>query len=91
VIWGVAVALISIALLLAGGLVALQNTIIIAALPFALLMLLVIVSLYRALNQEHLLQKRKVQRERHAIEQWIRQEQAAQAVSHAERGESERL
>lgn len=88
VTWGATVALVSIALLLAGGLVALQNMIIIAALPFALLMLLVIVSLYRALNQEYLLQKRKVQRERHAIEQWIRQEQAAQVESNADHGES---
>jgi glycine betaine transporter len=90
VTWGIAVALIAVALLLADGLAALQSVIIIAALPLALLMLLVIVSLYRALNQEHLLQKRKIQRERHAIEQWIRQEQAAQAISGVERGDGER-
>src|SRR5690606_15296038 len=41
--WGVAIALIAAALLLAGGLSALQGMITIAALPFALLMVLVMV------------------------------------------------
>lgn len=77
-VWGSAVALIAAVLLVAGGLDALQGMITVAALPFALLMLLVIVSLYRALNQEYLLQQRKAQRERRAIEQWVAQEQAAQ-------------
>ncbi|WP_251258252.1 BCCT family transporter, partial [Enterobacter hormaechei] len=51
--WGIAVALIAAALLLAGGLDALQGMITIAALPFALLMVLVMVSLYRVLDQEY--------------------------------------
>src|SRR5699024_3467100 len=45
VVWGVAVALIAAALLIAGGLDALQALITIAALPFAVLMLLVIIGL----------------------------------------------
>src|SRR5690606_689971 len=76
-VWGVAVALIAAALLLAGGLEALQGVITIVALPFALLMLLVIVALYRVLDQEYRLEHRRQARARHAIEQWIADEQAA--------------
>jgi len=75
--WGVAVALIAAVLLLAGGLEALQGVITIAALPFALLMLAVMVALYRVLDQEHRLEQRRQARARHAIEQWIAQEQAS--------------
>src|SRR3546814_19415127 len=50
--WGVAVALIAAVLLLAGGLEALQGVITIAALPFGLLMMGVIVALYRVLRSE---------------------------------------
>ena len=78
--WGVAVALIAAALLLAGGLEALQGVITIAALPFALLMLLVMVSLYRVLDQEHRREQLQQARARHAIEHWIANEQAARAV-----------
>src|SRR3546814_3549158 len=69
--WGGAVALIAAVLLLAGGLEALQGVITIAALPFALLMLGVMVALYRVLDQEHRLEQRRQARARHAIEQWI--------------------
>ncbi|MFC3716647.1 BCCT family transporter [Luteimonas soli] len=79
--WGVAVALIAAALLLAGGLEALQGVITIVALPFALLMLLVMVALYRALDQEYRLEQRRRARARHAIEQWIANEQAAREVA----------
>ena len=51
-------------LLLAGGLTALQGMITIAALPFALLMLLVMWSLYRVLDMEYALQRRRAQRPR---------------------------
>src|SRR3546814_9824944 len=57
--WGVAVALIAAVLLLAGGMEALQGVITIAALPFALLMLGVMVALYRVLDQEHRLEQRR--------------------------------
>ncbi len=81
--WGVAVALIAAVLLLAGGLEALQGVITIAAMPFALLMLLVMVALYRVLDQEHRLEERRQARARHAIEQWIADEQAAREASDA--------
>ncbi|MBB5883791.1 BCCT family transporter [Xanthomonas sp. LMG 8992] len=76
-VWGVAVALIAAVLLLAGGLDALQGMITIAALPFALLMVLVIVSLYRVLDAESNRQRRQAQRARHMVEAWIAREQAA--------------
>lgn len=50
VIWGVLVSSIAIALLLAGGLKALQSAAIFFALPFAVVMVLMAISLYRALN-----------------------------------------
>jgi glycine betaine transporter len=52
VAWGVLVALIAISLLLAGGLQALQTAAIVMALPFALVIVLMLVSLVRALRED---------------------------------------
>ncbi|WP_301109791.1 BCCT family transporter [Sporosarcina sp.] len=52
VIWGVIQSSIALILLSVGGLAALQNTIIIAALPFSFVMLLMVISLMKALNIE---------------------------------------
>ncbi len=52
VMWGVLVSCIAAVLLRAGGLDALQNVLIIVALPFSLLLVLVTVSLIRELNYE---------------------------------------
>jgi glycine betaine transporter len=89
-VWGVAVALIAAVLLLAGGLEALQGMITIAALPFALLMVLVMVSLYRVLDAESNRQRRLAQRGRHLIEAWIEREQAAQEEARVEAAEAGR-
>ncbi len=56
----------------------------IAALPFALLMLLVMVSLYRVLDQEYTRERRQAQRQRHMIDAWIAREMAAQEETQAE-------
>ncbi|RZZ84719.1 MULTISPECIES: BCCT family transporter [Pseudoxanthomonas] len=74
IVWGSAIALIAATLLLVGGLEALQAMITVAALPFALLMVLVIVALYRALDQEYQDQQRRLQRDRRAIAQWLERE-----------------
>ncbi len=79
VAWGLAVALIAGALLLAGGLDALQALITIAALPFALLMALVMVSLFRVLDGEDQRLRHEAQRVRHMVETWIAREQASRA------------
>jgi len=50
--WGVFLSITAIALLYSGGLQALQNTMIIAALPFSVIMLLMVASLLKSLNQE---------------------------------------
>jgi len=76
--WGVAIALIAAVLLLAGGLDALQGMITIAALPFALLMLAVMWSLYRVLDMEYQLQHRRGRRARQMMDAWIEREIAAQ-------------
>ncbi|WP_119066760.1 glycine betaine uptake BCCT transporter [Rubrobacter indicoceani] len=51
-VWGLVIASFASVLLLAGGLTALQNVAIIAAVPFAVIMLGMCVSLYRALSEE---------------------------------------
>jgi glycine betaine transporter len=50
--WGIMLAVISLVLLYSGGLQALQNTMIVAALPFSFIMALMAISLIKALNQE---------------------------------------
>ena len=52
IIWGVIIGLITAVLLLAGGLEVLQSAVILAALPFSLVMLVMIVGLVRALEDE---------------------------------------
>jgi glycine betaine transporter len=51
-IWGVLVSLIAVSLLLAGGLKGIQTAAIVAALPFAFVIVLLCVSLHRALKRE---------------------------------------
>ncbi|MDS9472854.1 BCCT family transporter [Sporosarcina pasteurii] len=58
-IWGLIQSTIAVILLSVNGLTALQNTIIIAALPFSFVLLLMVVSLIKALRAELLLIKRK--------------------------------
>ncbi len=58
-IWGVAQSVLAIALLLAGGLQVLQTANIVAAFPFAFVMLLSIVSLMKSLKQEKIIKEVK--------------------------------
>ncbi|WP_335868920.1 glycine betaine uptake BCCT transporter [Bacillus sp. 2205SS5-2] len=50
--WGVAQSLVAVILLYSGGLQALQNALIVAAFPFSIIMLLMMISLYKALMIE---------------------------------------
>lgn len=50
--WGFAQSAVAIILLYVGGLSALQNTIIIAALPFSFVIILMVIALYKALKKE---------------------------------------
>lgn len=52
VIWGVMLAMIAIALMFSGGLTALQNTLIIVALPFSIVLVLMMWSLMKELYHE---------------------------------------
>ena len=52
IIWGVLLTAIALVLLYSGGLQALQNTMIIAALPFSMIMALMTISLVKELNKE---------------------------------------
>lgn len=52
VTWGAILAVIAISLLYSGGLTALENTLIIVALPFSLIMILMGASLLKELNHE---------------------------------------
>ncbi|WP_088007333.1 glycine betaine uptake BCCT transporter [Indiicoccus explosivorum] len=58
--WGIAQSAVAAILLSVGGLAAIQNTIIIAALPFSFVMILMVWALFKALNDElRLLDKRR--------------------------------
>lgn len=73
-VWGVLQAAIAVALLAAGGLEALQAVVIVAALPFALLMIAVVASLHRVLSQA-LAEREKEQRDLlHAERRWLAQD-----------------
>ncbi|MGM0844797.1 MAG: glycine betaine uptake BCCT transporter [Bacillota bacterium] len=50
--WGIAQSTVALILMYSGGLEALQNALIIAAFPFSMIMILMMVSLYRALSKE---------------------------------------
>lgn len=91
--WGIAVALVAAAMLVAGGLDALQTLIIVAALPFALLMVAVMLGLYRVLTLEALREEAADRRARRAIEDWIEreQEQQEQAATAAQKPDPEHL
>ncbi|AIF44303.1 BCCT family transporter [Virgibacillus sp. SK37] len=52
IVWGVLLSAASVVLLYSGGLQALQNMMIIAALPFSIIMALMIVSLFKSLSDE---------------------------------------
>lgn len=79
--WGIAIALIAAAMLIAGGLDALQTLITVAALPFALLLVAVMVGLSRVLGLEALREKATERRARRAIEDWIEREQKERALA----------
>ncbi|WP_019398179.1 BCCT family transporter [Pseudoxanthomonas sp. GW2] len=69
--WGVAIAVVAAALLLAGGLDALQGLVTISALPFALLLVLVMLALQRTLAHARAVRRRRAQMLRHALEHWV--------------------
>ncbi|MBN6205745.1 BCCT family transporter [Ralstonia pickettii] len=52
IVWGLAQSSVALILLYVGGLAALQNTIIITALPFSFIMILMVIALYKALKKE---------------------------------------
>lgn len=79
--WGIAIALIAAAMLIAGGLNALQTLITVAALPFALLMVAVMVGLYRVLSMAALREKVRDRRVRRAVERWIAREREQRALA----------
>jgi len=58
IMWGVLVAAIAISLLLAGGLKAMQNATIVFALPFSVVLLLMAVSVTRAIHQDWKVEQR---------------------------------
>lgn len=59
ILWGIAQSMVAAILLSVGGLTAVQNTIIIAALPFSFVMILMVFALFKALNLELQLIKNK--------------------------------
>lgn len=70
-VWGVLQAGVALALLAAGGLDALQAVIIVAALPFAILLVAVIMSLHKVLSAAHLDKQREERELRRAGRRWL--------------------
>ncbi|PAV28866.1 glycine/betaine ABC transporter permease [Virgibacillus profundi] len=52
IVWGLAQSAVALILLYVGGLTAIQNTIIVAALPFSFVMIFMIIGLFKALSEE---------------------------------------
>jgi glycine betaine transporter len=52
ILWGIAQSLVAAILLSVGGLTAVQNTIIVAALPFSFIIILMVIALFKALDTE---------------------------------------
>ncbi len=75
-IWGVLVAGIAISLLLAGGLKAVQTATIVFALPFALVILLMVIALWRAISEDWDEQQRQERELRRRVKQMTAQESA---------------
>ncbi|MEG0820917.1 MAG: BCCT family transporter [Burkholderiaceae bacterium] len=73
--WGLLVSAIAIALLLAGGLKALQSAAIVFALPFAVVIILMAISLYRALRVELAVKDRAERELRRRIKRQMAQTQ----------------
>ena len=69
--WGVLVAGIAISLLLAGGIKAVQTATIVFALPFTLVILLMVVSLWRAIREDWAEEQRKEKELRQRIKQVV--------------------
>jgi len=59
IVWGVLIAGIAISLLLAGGIQAVQTATILFALPFALVIVLMVIALWRALREDWLVEARR--------------------------------
>ena len=79
ILWGVVLALLTAVLLIAGGLETLQSAVIMAALPFSVVVIVMIAGLIRALNAERFAARRGRRREV-PHEPWIGTEDAGQPV-----------
>jgi glycine betaine transporter len=75
IIWGVLQSSIAAALLLSGGLNGLQTASIVAALPFAVIMVFMVVALNKALSIEIKEQRRKEKKRIKKLEEWMMSEQ----------------
>lgn len=79
-IWGLLVSAIASVLLLSGGLNGVQTASIVMALPFSVIMLLMIVSINKALKEEVKEMDRKERRRLQRIEKWIEEEEAQRSA-----------
>jgi len=73
-VWGVLVAGIAISMLLAGGLKAVQTATIVFALPFALVIVLMVWSLWRTMQQDQRQSERKEKEMRRKVKEWAAKE-----------------
>jgi len=83
-VWGVLIAGIAISLLLAGGLDALQTATILFALPFALVIVLMVIALWRALREDWTAEARREREFKQDLRRKLREMAARQATVDAQ-------
>ena len=71
IVWGVLIAGIAISLLLAGGLKAVQTATILFALPFAMVIVLMVIALWRALREDWIAESRKEKEMRRRMREMV--------------------
>jgi glycine betaine transporter len=85
-VWGALVAGIAISLLLAGGLAAVQTATILFALPFALVIVLMVIALWRALREDWALEARREKETRRKLREMAARQAAIDAQVSAMNG-----
>lgn len=78
-VWGTLIAGIAISLLLAGGLAAVQTATILFALPFALVIVLMVIALWRALGEDWAAEARQERETRRRLREMAARQAAIDA------------
>ncbi|GAF64470.1 glycine betaine transporter [Bacillus sp. TS-2] len=78
IIWGVFMSGTAAVLLYSGGLQGIQNTMILVAFPFSIIMILMVISLFKALQQERLREEAAERKEKREWKRWRKEQEKKQ-------------